>query len=85
MGESWLQREFLTPRRLAFNVLFYGIHFGLFAYGWYSQVGLMPSLVLGEPKPYCSTLTKSWRLSTHSLIPYGLLAAPGSCLLSMVA
>lgn len=37
MGESWVQREFLTPRRLAFNVIFYGIHFGLFAYGWYSQ------------------------------------------------
>jgi len=37
MGESWFRREFLTPRRLAFNVIFYGIHFGLFAYGWYSQ------------------------------------------------
>ncbi|KAG5636897.1 hypothetical protein H0H81_006483 [Sphagnurus paluster] len=37
MGESWFQREFLTARRLVFNVLFYGSHFGLFAYGWYSQ------------------------------------------------
>ncbi|EPQ60586.1 hypothetical protein GLOTRDRAFT_52896 [Gloeophyllum trabeum ATCC 11539] len=37
MGESWFRREFLTPRRLAFNVIFYGIHFALFAYGWYSQ------------------------------------------------
>jgi NADPH oxidase len=37
MGESWFHKEFLVPRRLAFNVLFYGIHFGLFAYGWYSQ------------------------------------------------
>jgi len=35
--ESWFRREFLVPRRLAFNVIFYGIHFGLFAYGWYSQ------------------------------------------------
>ena len=38
MGESWLQREFLTPRRLAFNVLFYGIQLFLFGYGWESQV-----------------------------------------------
>jgi len=37
MGESWFHREFLVPRRLAFNVLFYGTHFALFAYGWWSQ------------------------------------------------
>lgn len=37
MGESWFRREFLTPRRLAFNVVFYGLHFAFFAYGWYSQ------------------------------------------------
>lgn len=37
MPESWFHREFLTPRRLVFNILFYGIHLGLFAYGWYSQ------------------------------------------------
>jgi len=38
MGENWFQREFLTPRRLAFNVLFYGSHLFWFAYGWHSQV-----------------------------------------------
>lgn len=37
MGENWFQREFLAPRRLLFNVLFYGTHFFLFAYGWFSQ------------------------------------------------
>jgi len=37
MGETWFQREFLTARRLAFNFLFYGSHFGIFAYGWWSQ------------------------------------------------
>jgi len=37
MGESWFRREFLTPKRLAFNVIFYSLHLGLFAYGWYSQ------------------------------------------------
>ena len=36
--ESWFQREFLTPRRLAFNVIFYGLHLFFFAYGWYTQV-----------------------------------------------
>ena len=38
MGESWFRRELLTPRRLVFNVLFYGLHLFFFAYGWYSQV-----------------------------------------------
>ncbi|KAJ7492691.1 NADPH oxidase [Mycena latifolia] len=37
MGESWFQREFMTPRRLAFNVIFYGLHFFFFGYGWHSQ------------------------------------------------
>ncbi|KAJ7706256.1 NADPH oxidase [Mycena rosella] len=37
MGENWFQREFMAPRRLAFNVIFYGLHFFLFAYGWHSQ------------------------------------------------
>jgi NADPH oxidase len=37
MGETWVQRELLTPRKLAFNVFFYGTHLFFFAYGWYSQ------------------------------------------------
>jgi NADPH oxidase len=37
MGESWFRREFLTGRRLAFNVIFYGLHFFFFGYGWHSQ------------------------------------------------
>jgi NADPH oxidase 1 len=38
MGFSeWFRSEFLTPRRLAFNVFFYGTHLFIFAYGWYSQ------------------------------------------------
>ncbi|KAI0932076.1 hypothetical protein AcW1_000702 [Taiwanofungus camphoratus] len=37
MGESWFRREFLTPRRLVFNFLFYGLQLGLFAYGWWAQ------------------------------------------------
>ncbi|RDX55749.1 NADPH oxidase [Lentinus brumalis] len=37
MGESWFHREFLQPRRLAFNVIFYGLHLFFFGYGWYSQ------------------------------------------------
>ncbi|KAE9408170.1 NADPH oxidase [Gymnopus androsaceus JB14] len=37
MGESWFRREFLNGRRLAFNVIFYGLHFFFFGYGWHSQ------------------------------------------------
>lgn len=37
MAESWFHREFLVPRRLAFNVIWYGIQLFLFAYGWFSQ------------------------------------------------
>ncbi|KAJ7039714.1 NADPH oxidase isoform 1 [Mycena alexandri] len=33
MAENWFQRELLTPRRLVFNVIFYGLHLFLFAYG----------------------------------------------------
>ena len=36
--ESWFRREFLKPRRLVFNVLFYGLHLFFFEYGWYLQV-----------------------------------------------
>ena len=36
--QEWFRREFLVPRRLTFNVLFYGTHLFWFAYGWYSQV-----------------------------------------------
>jgi NADPH oxidase len=37
MVGNWFRREFLTARRLAFNVIFYGLHLFFFAYGWYSQ------------------------------------------------
>jgi len=37
MAESWVHRELLTPRRLIFNILWYGIHLFFFAYGWSSQ------------------------------------------------
>ena len=40
MGENWFQREFMQPRRLVFNVLFYGVQLFLFGYGWYSQVSI---------------------------------------------
>jgi NADPH oxidase len=35
---AWYKRE-LTGRRLVYNVLFYGGHAGMFAYGWWKQVG----------------------------------------------
>ncbi|KAJ7215704.1 NADPH oxidase isoform 1 [Mycena haematopus] len=39
MAENWFQRELLTPRRLVFNVIFYGLQLFLFAYGWFAQAG----------------------------------------------
>lgn len=36
--ESWFRKEFLTLRRLIFNLIFYGLHLFFFGYGWYSQV-----------------------------------------------
>jgi len=35
--ENWFQREFTHPRRLLFNIIWYGAQFGLFGYGWHSQ------------------------------------------------
>jgi NADPH oxidase 1 len=49
MGESWFQREFLNPRRLVFNVIFYGIQSALFALGWYLQVSPVHLLNLTLP------------------------------------
>ncbi|KAH7883516.1 ferric reductase NAD binding domain-containing protein [Phlebopus sp. FC_14] len=37
MTESWFQKEFLSPKRLLFNLIFYGIQLALFALGWYLQ------------------------------------------------
>jgi hypothetical protein len=84
MFASWFHREFLVARRLAFNVIFYGIHLGLFAYGWYSQVSSLrlpfgPSHILG------SKLTRGWLDSTLLLTPSGSLVVLGLFWLSMVA
>lgn len=35
--KSWFRKEFLSPRRLLFNVVFYGTQLALFAAGWYLQ------------------------------------------------
>jgi NADPH oxidase len=37
--EPWYKREF-TGRKLLWNVLWQGLHWGLFAYGWYGTVFL---------------------------------------------
>lgn len=37
MSVSWFRKEFLVPRRLVFNVIFYGVQLALFALGWYFQ------------------------------------------------
>lgn len=35
---KFVKSEILAPRRLLFNLLWYGSHLGVFAYGWISQV-----------------------------------------------
>jgi hypothetical protein len=74
MPETWIQREILAPRRLLFNVIWYGGHLATFAYGWYSQVRLKNAISnfanpsIGRQQETCSTqrtqvfgLDISWR------------------------
>lgn len=77
MPESWLQREILAPRRLIFNVLWYGTHLGVFAYGWYSQASF--SFILGiflSLTPSHRLQTRNSRPSMRSSSPSGRLVAP---------
>jgi hypothetical protein len=57
MVSSWFHREFMVGRRLAFNVIFYGVHLALFAYGWYSQVCSSLRLISYRLIPLHSKLT----------------------------
>jgi NADPH oxidase 1 len=34
---GWIEREFLTLRRVIFNFLWYSSQIAVFCYGWYSQ------------------------------------------------
>ena len=67
MTESWFRREFLTPRRLIFNVLFYGLQLFFFAYGWFSQVSRdrPPSSIM--PLSRVLVCRKPTRSSPHSM------------------
>ncbi|KAI4104681.1 MAG: hypothetical protein L6R36_002491 [Xanthoria steineri] len=35
--QSWLRKQF-APSKIIFNLLFHGLHIGLFAFGWWKQV-----------------------------------------------
>ncbi|KAL8850578.1 MAG: hypothetical protein Q9221_004448 [Calogaya cf. arnoldii] len=35
--QSWLRKQF-APSKILFNLLFHGLHIGLFAFGWWKQV-----------------------------------------------
>ena len=75
--ESWFRREFLTPRRLVFNILFYGLHFFFFGYGWYTQVcGCPPQLPLLKLTEKNSIPMLASLVSTPSSGLSGLLVAP---------
>jgi NADPH oxidase 1 len=52
MGESWIQREIFTLRRLIFNFLWYGSQIGVFAYGWYVGFRLDYSAVADHDSRY---------------------------------
>lgn len=41
MAESFWRRE-LTGRKLVFWLMWWGVHWGLFAYGWYVHTHLAP-------------------------------------------
>lgn len=41
---KFVDSEILTPRRLLFNILWYGSHLFVFAYGWWSQVSNFPRI-----------------------------------------
>jgi len=38
-AEPWYKRE-LTGRKLIWHILWQGLHWGVFAYGWYVSSGL---------------------------------------------
>ena len=76
MGENWFQREFLTPRRLVFNVLFYGVQLFLFGYGWYSQVRVAKYLSLALADTEARKRITNWLRSTASSGLCGPLEVP---------
>ena len=84
MGENWFKREFLVPRRLAFNTLFHGTHIALFATGWYLQVSQLDYLLFKSNFHRSRQLIRAWLHSTPWDFPYGLLVALVSLLPSMV-
>lgn len=36
INESWLKRADLTVSKILFHLIFWGLHIGLFAVGWYA-------------------------------------------------
>ena len=72
---SWFCREFVSPRRLAFNFVFYGLHCSLFAYGWWSQVS-------DYPTQHLALLTKdqytNQRLAGLNVLKYSVWVSRGA-------
>lgn len=85
MGENWFQREFLVPRRLAFNTIFHGTHIAFFALGWYLQVSQLDYLLSKSNFRHSRQPTCAWLHSTPWDYPSGLLVALVSFLLWMAA
>lgn len=75
MGESFFRREFLNPRKFAFNVIWHGLHVFFFALGWYLQVIIFSCLVKEDWLfiVFLRLRTKNLRVWTHWAFQYGLL------------
>ncbi|OBZ79041.1 hypothetical protein A0H81_01005 [Grifola frondosa] len=73
MGETWLQREFLNPRRLLFNVIFYGVQLFLFGYGWHSQetnkkLSALNALTWHDPRPHVAQYYQAYSMAFWSVV-----------------
>lgn len=71
MGLIPLLKKQLTPTKLVYHVLFWGFHWGIFAYGWYGfpaareMAGMADIVRLGGSKRMISAWPASTRLCTR--------------------
>ena len=73
---SWFRSEVLVPRRLFFNVFFYGIQLTLFALGWYLQV--CPHLNLITGFSFSHSQVTNARLAALNELKYSVWVSRGA-------
>lgn len=73
-----------TSAKLLFYFLFWGVHIGLFAAGWYVlEINAMDDDMLTIAPGMCKPLTRGWLLSMPCSIRYGYPEAQRWCYHSM--